>query len=84
MKDLETKQNVLKEIMALMDEREGDKLKSHPKLMAAKIEVEKPKGAEGILEKLKNESPEAPEAEAESEVTPEQLQKLLDHFKGLS
>lgn len=35
------KQKVLDEIISLMDEEEGNKLKKHPKLMAAKISVEK-------------------------------------------
>jgi len=43
MKDLAIKQGVLQEIMDLMDNREGNKLKSHPRLMAAKVTVAKPK-----------------------------------------
>lgn len=35
MQDLEIKKNVLKEIMDLMDGREGDRLKSHPKFAKA-------------------------------------------------
>lgn len=85
MKDLEMKQNVLKEIMDLMDARQGDKLKSHPKLVAAKIEVAKPKEvmmkADDAEESL--ESPEMEAKEGDSEVSPEMLQKLLEHFKGL-
>jgi hypothetical protein len=78
MKDLETKQKVLKEIIDLMDSRDGDKLKSHPKLMAAKVEIAKPEDSK------KEESKESPlEESSEEEVTPEMLKKLLDHFEGL-
>jgi len=71
MKDMELKNKVLSEIMSLMDEREGEDLKKHPKLMAAKAE------------KPESEVLEAPESEeSEDEVSPEMLQKLLDHFQG--
>lgn len=78
MKDLALKQNVLQEIMDLMDEKEGENLKSHPKLMAAKIEVEKPEG-----EEMLEESSEAPAVPSEDEISPEMLEKLIEHFKGL-
>lgn len=42
MKDLEIKKNILQEIMDLMDEKEADGLKNHPKFMAAKLEIAKP------------------------------------------
>lgn len=42
MKDLELKNKVLNEIMGLMDDKEGEMLKSHPKLVKAKIDVIKP------------------------------------------
>lgn len=80
MKDLDLKQNVLQEIMDLMDEREANDLKAHPKLMAAKVEVEKP--AEDELE-AELESAPAEEQPSEDEVTPEMLQKLLEHFQDL-
>jgi hypothetical protein len=91
--DLKTK--VLQEIMDLMDQKEGDALKSHPKLMAAKIEVAKPEdSAEALKEKLLgdkgeeelgHEASESPDVEAKesAEISPEDLQKLLEHFKGL-
>lgn len=68
--------------MDLMDEKEGENLKSHPKLMAAKIEVEKP--AEEMMEE--SEEVAAPEMAAPSddeEISPEMLQKLLEHFQDL-
>ena len=37
MDDMEIKKKVLQEMMDLMDEKEGDKLKSHPKMMALNI-----------------------------------------------
>jgi hypothetical protein len=87
MKDLETKQKVLEEIMSLMDEKEGDKLKSHPKLMAAKIEIGKPKSEDG--EDPAEELSESPLDESkehlldekpkdEEEVDPEMLKKLIE------
>lgn len=91
MKDLEMKQNVLKEIMSLMDEREGESLKKHPKLIAAKIEVAKPEGSgEALKEKLMGEkSEDAPEESPEmekkedGEISAEDIKKLLEHFQGL-
>jgi hypothetical protein len=46
MKDFNLKNKVLEEIMGLMDEKEGDLLKSHPKLVKAEVEVVKPKSEE--------------------------------------
>lgn len=81
MKNLEIKKNILQEIMELMDAKEGESLKKHPKFMAAKVEVEKP-AEEGLEMESSSESPEA-EALEEGDITPEQLQKLLEHFKDL-
>ena len=88
MKDLGTKQKVLKEIMDLMDSRDGDKLKSHPKLIAAKVEVAKPedgikKMLEGSSDEEASETPAIEAKEGDSEISPEMLDKLLAHFKGL-
>ena len=41
MDEMEIKKKVLQEMMDLMDEKEGDKLKSHPKMMALNIESSK-------------------------------------------
>jgi hypothetical protein len=74
MKDLETKQKVLDEIMALMDDMDGEKLKKHPKIMAAKIEIkQKPK--------LKIEG-EKPELEDEEEMDEDLLEELLKQLRG--
>ncbi len=66
MEDTELKSKVLEGMMEFMDELEGEKLKSHPRLMAAKMEV-KPK--------------EEIEVESEEEVDPEMLQKLMEMLK---
>ncbi len=93
MTDIETKKKVLEEIMSLMDEKEGEKLKSHPKFMAAKIEVEKPiEGAaeiekEKMLGDLGEEKPghelaESPlQEKAEDEISPEMIDMLLKKYK---
>lgn len=74
--DNELKDSALQELIDLMDEREGMELKKHPKLMAASVEVEKPEM------KVEGESPEVEES-AEGEISAEDLQKLIEHFKGL-
>lgn len=80
MKDLKVKQDVLQEIIDLMDEREGDSLKKHPKLLASKVEVEAPapEADEKSEELPKEESAELPEGE----ISPEDLDKLLEHLKS--
>lgn len=57
------KQKVLDEIIALMDDEEGNKLKKHPKLMAAKISVEKAEPKEMMSEMM----PEGEGEESEDE-----------------
>lgn len=47
---MEVKSKVLKEIMDLMGEKDGDKLKMHPKLMAMKVTKVEPLG-KGMMEK---------------------------------
>lgn len=93
MMDIETKKKVLEEIMSLMDEKEGEKLKSHPKFMAAKIEVAKP--VEGDAEMMKekmlgdesemkpgHELSESPGVESsEEEISPEMIDMLLKKYK---
>lgn len=78
MQDLETKKKVLEEIMGLMDEKEGDRLKSHPKLMAAKVEFGKPK--DDIDEPL--EVTEDPEKSEDEDMDPEMIKKLLEMMNG--
>lgn len=88
MKDLEVKKNVLKEIMDLMDAREGDSLKKHPKLVAAKIEVEKPEDDEMEMPETEEDSdmmPEMDSAEEKSEddISPEDLERLMELHRSL-
>ena len=84
MKDLGLKQNVLQEIIDMMDEKEGEGLKSHPKLMAAKLEVAKPEVEEMELEPEAEKEPMLEKVQGEdSEISEDDLQKLLAHFKDL-
>lgn len=71
MQDLEMKKRVADEIMALMDEKDGERLKRHPKLMAASVEVEK--------DPVMGEEPAEMEmADGEEEISPEMLAKLKE------
>lgn len=81
MQDLDAKERILQEIMDLADEKEGEHLKSHPKLMA-KMQMEKPaaeempmgeEGGEGIEMAVKS----------EEELTPEMIKKLLEMAEEL-
>lgn len=78
MTDIETKKKVLEEIMSLMDEKEGEKLKSHPKFMAAKIEVEKPEVEAKEIEPSLEIEAEKPE----DEISPEMIEMLLKKYKN--
>lgn len=79
MQDLETKQKILDEIMSMMDEKDGERLKSHPKLAAASMPEEKPG-----LELGEDESSENPEMEKkEGDLDPETVQKILEMYKDL-
>lgn len=92
MEDLEMKKKIAQEIMDLMDQKDGDRLKSHPKLMAASIEV----GKKPELDMLKGdddekfedpkeeslESPAVEKAEDSSEISPEMIQKLIEMMNG--
>lgn len=83
MQDLDVKKKILDEIMGLMDEKDGDRLKNHPKLIAAKLEIGKPKDEE-LLEDPKAEILESPlEEKKEDELDPESIQKLLEMYKGM-
>ena len=76
MEDMEMKKKVAQEIMDLMDQKDGERLKSKsPKFSAAKIEVEK----EGVLD-----GKEEPKVEVESteELSPEMIEKLLEMVNG--
>lgn len=86
MLDLDMKKKVAQEIMDLMDVKDGEKLKKHPKLVAASIEVEKKPG----LEALKSEDEPSPESElmekkedsSEPELDEETIKKLLEMVSG--
>lgn len=95
MQDMEIKKKVLSEIMDLMDEKDGEMLKMHPKVMAAKIEVAKPE-SEGAVDMMKekmmgdkgemmpgHESSESPEMESEEEMSPEMIKKVLEMYKDI-
>lgn len=71
MQDLEMKQKVAQEIMALMDQKEGERLKSHPKLMAKAA-------AAPAEEPVAEEMP----VEGEEELSPEMIQKLIEMMNG--
>ena len=88
MKDLETKQKVLQEIMDLMEGRESDRLKSHPKF--AKPKVEAPVEEEGEememadKEEVPSEMPSEEKEESKSdELSDEDIQLLLEKMKDL-
>lgn len=85
MKDLQMKQGILKEIMGLMDSREGDRLKGHPKFVKASIDVVKPDALEKDEDPAEEalESPDMEKKEGDEELSPEMIQMLLDKFKGL-
>lgn len=84
MKDLSVKQGVLKDIIELMEGREAEGLKSHPKI--AKKEEDAP--IAGVIS-VENEKPlekigaEGEGKEDEDEVSPEDLQMLLAKIKEM-
>lgn len=80
MKDMDLKKKVLSEIMDLMDAREGDRLKKHPKLMKAEIEVvnEEKKEDDEMMPEMMDE-----EKEAEMDIDPEMLQMLIEKMKEM-
>jgi len=75
MDDLDMKKKVAQEIMGLMDQMDGDRLKKHPKLMAASIEVKKP-----VSEMMEVEPEESKDlvSDSEEEISPEVMKKLLE------
>ncbi len=80
MEDLEMKKKVLQEMMDLMDQKDGENLKGHPKMMALKVEakpeVEKP---EFGVDPVDGGGPD----EEEEELTPEMVQKILEMYKQM-
>lgn len=86
MQDLDLKKKVLSEIMDLMDAREGDRLKKHPKLMKAEIEVvnEEKKEDDEMMPEMMDEKEEiSEENEVEAELDPEMLQMLIEKMKEM-
>ena len=86
MKDMDLKKKVLSEIMDLMDAREGDRLKKHPKLMKAEIEVvnEDKKEDDEMMPEMMDEKEEiSEENEVEAEFDPEMLQMLIEKMKEM-
>ena len=73
MKGMEVKSKVLKEIMDLMGEKDGYRLKSHPKFMAMKVSKVEPVGKEIVEEKPELESDDL---DLES-LDPDLLEKLM-------
>ena len=86
MKDLSVKQNVLQEIIDLMEAREGESLKSHPKFakpmpeLSGDAKEEMPIEGEAVAE----ESLEAPSMEkSEGELSEEDMQMLLQKLQEM-
>lgn len=96
MKDLKLKNDVLDEIISLMEEKSGEKLSNHPRLIAAKMTVAKPVDdpKKALKEKLmgdseelepgheESESPEMEKSESEETIDPEMLMELMKQLKG--
>lgn len=87
---MDIKSKVLDEIIELMENEDAAKLKKHPKFMAAKIEVLKPKEKIEGVEDMEGEKIEKPEieieepelkAEDEDELDEETIQKLAKLIK---
>ena len=82
MKDLELKKNVLKEIMDLMDSREGDRLKGlKAKAAPVKVETEAASEPEGEMSENEGMESEAEGEDSEMDLSPEMIQKLLEKLK---
>jgi hypothetical protein len=85
MKDIGVKSKVLKEIMDLMDQKEGDKLKGHPKLVAMKVTTAMPmKGKMIDKEDMMDDEPKEVEeledkmdSDISEDISPELLAQLL-------
>lgn len=80
MQDLELKKKVLQEMMDLMEQKDGESLKGHPKMMALKVEA-KPE-ADSAEPKL-GLDPEDAAAEGEEDLSPEMVQKILEMYKQM-
>lgn len=92
MKDLGIKSKVLKEIMDLMDQKEGDRLKAHPKLVAMKVTTASPLEKVGSAKDMKEDELEKEPSDVEGleqklgsdvseEIDPETLAQLMKLIK---
>lgn len=84
MQDLELKKKVLQEMMDLMDEKDGESLKSHPKMMALKVEA-KPEVEEKESHLMADGSKmlDGEMSEDDEELSPEMVQKILEMYKQM-
>ena len=67
--------------MDLMDFKEGEKLKKHPKLLGAKIEIEKKGPLEMSEMEMKPSDDGLKIEDEEDEMSPEMIAKLLESLK---
>ena len=82
MKDMELKNKVLDEIMAMMKDKEVDGLKKKsPKFMAMSVEVEKPEAKMMEDKKEVMEPEEKMESEGEEELSDDMIKKLLEQLQ---
>lgn len=91
MLDLEMKKKVAQEIMDLMDQKDGERLKKHPKIVAASIEIDKKKPLDEMMSKGEEAEESSEEIksfgqekskEDEEEISPEMISKLLEMMNG--
>lgn len=85
MKDMMAKKEVLDEIMKLMDDKDGDMLRKHPKIAKVDIESNDPALADELKDKMmgvEGEEMSAMDVE-KSEMNPEDMQKLMELYKKL-
>lgn len=78
---MELEKKILEDIINMLDEQEGEKLKKHPKLMAMEVEMKKPNASDEEEAKQEGESLDEEKSEDEMELTPEMIQKLLEMAK---
>lgn len=83
---MEVKKQILQEIMDMMDSKEGDMLKKHPKIAKVDIQSNDPEMAEELKDKLMNPDMEVEEPEekkSEEDIDEETKQKLIEMYKSL-
>lgn len=83
MKDMQAKKSVLKEIIDLMTEKDGEMLRKHPKIAKVDIESNDPmlakKLARGVASVGEDEQEEVIEEELDADVLPEFGKMLSDN-----